>query len=293
MRSLTCVGLTALSGCLFLLCVGRAVADDSIDWKARFLKEAPRRWQEYKELRILQGSYEATCLVGEKVVNRSRCSFKQNKSCALTADEKLLEPSGPITLQASNSRYGFQITRRSDDKPWVLTGQDLNLKDGWKLSKASPAVAIQNWLSLAFNLEGTGFTRLPDLVPDPDFSVTSAARVVRDSTELVEVKFIAKPKRGPEGAWRPVAGGWILFDPARYWVMREFEVDFLRSQDPKEPAERVTGTFAYADGNKKLPVPRRMLRKSSVGIQVTHVFDLIERDDVPDEEFTLSAFGLP
>jgi hypothetical protein len=104
MRSFACVGLAAVFGSLFLLCVCPAVAVDPIDWKARFLKEAPHRWQEYQESKILQGSYEATCMVGDKVVNRSPCSFRQNKSCALIAVENLLGAGVGITLSASNSR---------------------------------------------------------------------------------------------------------------------------------------------------------------------------------------------
>jgi hypothetical protein len=283
---------------LVVVLVGKGHAEEATDWKERFLKESPLRWQDYKDMKILQGSFVSSAMMGDKTVHQSRLEFKQNKTCALVSTQRLQSNGQPAVLNATNARYGFQLKRLTPGKPWAITGQNLNLKDGYKLSRTAPAEAVQNWLSHPFTLDGTAFTRLPVLVKDPDFSVQGANPVVRDGKALVEVHFTSKPKRFEAGqlagAWMPVRGGRIVFDPERYWVIHECEIQLQRSPQEHDATDSVVGTFEYTDGKKKIPIPRRITRKWAVmGTKSTEDFDLSEREDVPDDEFTLSAYGLP
>ena len=290
MKSLTTVLLLFAS--FSLVCAGTAHAEDAIDWKARFLKDAPRSWQDYKDLKILQGSYVMTTTSGGKVVYRDRAEFKQSKTCALTSNQNLLNKGQPINLMAMNSRYGFVLKRPSVEKPWGITEQNLNLKDGFKIARTAPDEAVRIWLTLPLMLNGTAFTHLPTLVKDADFSVLGATPVVRGGDTLIQIDFKTTPKRLEDGAWMPVLGGRIVCDPERYWVVRESEVHLQRSPKENGVAESVIGTYEYKDGKKKLPIPKRIVWKYT-GVEATVDFDLIERKDVPESEFRLSEFGFP
>ena len=291
MKSLTTV-LLLFAG-FSLVCGGTAHAEDAIDWKARFLKDAPRSWQDYTDLKILQGSYVSTTTSGGKVVYRNRSEFKQSKTCVLSSNQDLLNKGQPINLMAMNSRYGFVLKRPSVEKPWAITEQNLNLKDGFKTARTTPDVAVQNWLSQPFNLNGTAFARLPALVKDADFSVLGATPVVRGGDTLIQIDFKTTPKRLEDGAWMPVLGGRIVCDPERYWVVRESEVHLQRSPNENGVTESVIGTYEYKDGKKKLPIPKRIVWKyPGAAVEATVDFDLIERKDVPESEFKLSEFGL-
>ncbi|HZT82686.1 MAG TPA: hypothetical protein VFA26_20825, partial [Gemmataceae bacterium] len=56
--------------------------------------------------------------------------------------------------------------------------------------------------------------------------------------------------------------------------------------------ETVRGTFDYTESPKGFPILKSIVR-TWADAKYTQEFDLTERNDVPDSEFTLSAFGLP
>lgn len=295
--------------CVIWATIGESRAQDAAAWKERFLTEAPRRWQDYLERgKCLQGTWHYTFanLAEEgKVYRRSRLEFKQHGSCALVIDQNLLGKSQTGTLKSINSRYGFLLRRSAPDKPWVLIRHDLDLQDGWGLSHASPTVAAQNWVGIHFLVNGTAMTYLPDVIKDADFSVRSAAPLVRDGRTLVRVEFDARPKqwraRGDAEAtgWMPLREGWFLFDPERYWVLRECHA---KQQEPEEDGTTSTvgAKLDYKEGRNGFPILTRIVRRSDGTLQgklmqMEHKaeFDLYEQDDVPESEFTLSAFGIP
>jgi hypothetical protein len=88
----------------------------------------------------------------------------------------------------------------------------------------------------------------------------------------------------------PLLGGWIVFDPERYWVIRECHVDLRPHRD--DPLSTLDGTFEYKESRKGFPIPKRIVRKWPHATYLQE-FDLMEQADLQDKEFTLSAFGLP
>jgi hypothetical protein len=288
---------------LLMAAPGEVRPQDNAPWQERFRKEAPRRWQEYLERgKRLQGSRLSTGTRNDqegKVYARSRVELKQNENCALALTQNLLGENQTGELNAVNSRYGFRLRRSAPDKPWAIAGQDLNLEDGYGLALISPNEAVRNWVGSHLFIDGVAHAYLPDAIKDPDFSVRSAAPVVRDRRTLVRVEFSARPKpwttRGhPNNTdWMPLRGGWIVFDPERYWVVRECHLQLQFGPGAGGSAVSMDGKFEYKEGREGFPIAKRAVRRWSNGTQYTEEFDLVEREDVPESEFTLSAFGLP
>src|SRR5262249_52152390 len=79
----------------------------------------------------LQGSFAWTNAVEGRTLFRQRVEFLHNDSCAWHMEQDLKKPGkGLGTLTAVNSRYGFQLQRRTSDGPWAVTRIALDLSDG-------------------------------------------------------------------------------------------------------------------------------------------------------------------
>jgi hypothetical protein len=97
----------------------------------------------------------------------------------------------------------------------------------------------------------------------------------------------------------PLRGGWIVFDPARYWVIRECQVQLqLLPKSDKSPVS-MEGKFTYKEGKQEFPIMTRIVRKwegtlqgKRIQSETTEEYDLVVRAEVPEREFTFSAFGL-
>jgi hypothetical protein len=99
----------------------------------------------------------------------------------------------------------------------------------------------------------------------------------------------------------PLTGGWIIFDPNHFWIICECH---LEQQVTPPQAGSSTGVshakFDYKYGRNDFPLITRISNRFEGTVQGTKMqvdtiydFELVERDDVPDSEFTLSAFGFP
>jgi hypothetical protein len=206
------------------------------------------------------------------------------------------------TIDAVNSRYAFQLRRLAPDKPWAFVGQDLNLEEARKPGPLRAEVGVQNWTGYPFLITGIACSYLPDLIEDADFSVQSATPVVRDRNTLVRVEFTTRPKLWRRKLhpnitdWMNLHGGWILFDPMRYWIIREFQVKVHtgRPQSDDNSTSVTKGKFDYKEGQDGFPILTRIARQwEQYQVENIQEFQLIERDDVPESEFTLTAFGFP
>jgi hypothetical protein len=292
-----------LSFALLSLSMGGVRGNDADTWENRFVKEAPAQWQAYLDgAKDLQGSATSIFEEGGKVVRRFQAEFKQNKTCALLRVENPSGKTRPESLYAMNAQYGFKLGRASAEKPWAVLGEQLDLEKGYKLNPSgySPAGNVEFWLGMAHNIFGRENSLLPEVSKDGDFSVRSASPVLVDGQALVRVEFAARPKKWTtkshpnETDWMPLRGGWLVFDPEKYWVIRECHVEFQNWGAGAADVRLMDGKFEYKEGKKGFPVLKRIVRGFPLsGSRQTIEFDLSEKDDVPDSDFTLSAFGLP
>ncbi len=278
--------------------VGPLRGDGPEQLKSRFLKEAPRAWDEYRAYaERLQGSLEGTTTVqggpySGKPDSSSRLEFKSNPNCKLV----LVQKRGPRyrsgSLDAFNGAYGFRLKRKAADVPWVLA----DLRVGAR--RYSPREWEDNgWTSLFACILAGGGESLPDLVRQQAFRVVRAGTVQRDGAELVQIDF-----ENPH-AWSPklsssIQAGTLLLDPARFWILRSCTLR-CNSGGLKSTLK---ADLELSDPSAKQPIPKRWVRvhdqpeREEGRLVVTHVadYDLREVSSSPgDEEFTLSAFGLP
>lgn len=284
-------------------------ADDSAELNARFMTEAPQKWAEYRKRgKRLQGS---CLLIGKKVHDgrertiRVRYEVKQNSTGASFLKQMLEGDKtnyGIVTVV--NSRYGFKLQRSKQESDWFVGGINLKLENGYKLDAFPPDLFACDFVNRAFNfsLLFSMSQSLPELIKDPDFSITkvslSASRV---GDELVRIEFSNHPhlvtgqqfkQNNIPNEWNDLTEGWVLLDPAHYWVFREYHVI-------NEWQNHVTATtdakFDYKIGRDGFPILTRIESQSNgrdTREQGSLEFDLTEQD-VSDNQFTLSAYGFP
>jgi hypothetical protein len=231
----------------------------------------------------------ATSTLDGKDYGRSRTEFKSNSVCKLT----LAEATGPEDwggeLIAFNSMYGFTLGRKAPDAPWVLKdlamGDNRHNRTGWE---AYDQAAVLGWTTV-------DNVRLADLVREPNFRVTGAKAIERDGAELIQIDF-DNTHVPAAPLYILIQSGMLLLDPDRFWMLRGFDVRDRSAQGEHSSK----GEYEVRSSSTKAPIPKRLvqvskgLMKGGRVMTITKEYDLSEVTTPPgEEEFTLSAFGLP
>ncbi len=259
-------------------------ADKAETWKERFLTDAPRAWEEYRAFTDrLQGTVEVTIVNTGAVSTHSRLEFKRNLHCKMALVQSLLPGQPRGELHAFNPLYGFALTRRTGDAPWVLGDLQMGVFK-------SPFT--DDWRVLRSCIVASG-VELSELVNLPIFRVLRAGAVQQDGRELCRIDFETQGQ--PPGGNDPRGTLWL--DPQRCWTLRHCTLHRHHPGSVESTVDReVRATSA------KYPIPVRCEEKTHIlypqsgnkdGEWVDE-FNLREVSPLPgDEEFTLSAFGLP
>jgi hypothetical protein len=265
----------------------------------QFLREAPARWEEYaRRAEELQGAYTATLSgsVGD-VTGKARNELKRNRQCRLVVTESRETAGGKdrrhqFEAIGYNPNYGFRLVRKAPDAPWTVA----KLVD----LRSTPAPA---WLEEPSDMTALTFHLRLDLEPlaeavrKPEFRVVSAREVARDGETLAEVVFDNSHTPGDRASM--VMGGKMLLDPGRFWCLRAYEVRTATTA-VKGTMKLTSGDFRQTRGS--MPFPRVVEYDNhfvnNEGVRSHQVrryeYDLdTPRSPPGDEEFTLTAFGLP
>jgi len=283
-------------------CLGgsSAKAEQAADLKQRFLREAPLKWEAYREYAMrLQGvktvtTYDSTQTSGrfrERLVSQAKHRGPWSLSIFEESGDSLAQGVPAGLARVVNSRYGFVLTRKQPADPWVLTELDTNISDNRSIEPSERKEAVLYTFCLHLVVERR---LISDMIKDPEFKLGSLTTVLRDSREFVRVEFSHRPPRSRDEA--PNLTGWLLLDPGSYWVIKEGEFE------AQYPASTGTITLVnqYVDNNQGIPIPIQRVgyaRYSGFGgMRVeTSVSKCAFYEDanLPESEFTLSAFGLP
>jgi hypothetical protein len=294
-----------LSSCLELLCVLALFLfpaihenfalgqehDESL--KQQFLREALVSWAEYIRLaEMVQGKMAFYDLEKPDAGAWSTLEYKTNGKCKLCIMQNK-------DCFGMNPRYAFQLQRTQAGTSWaVVKIIDLtkeSLPDRWQ-SKYDD-----------FRLEATGFVRLSgqplsDIVQSPTFRVDRCSSTQKEGEEFVELSFTYDHEKGPflrAGLMK----GTLLLDPKHFWCLRSAEYTATHKNDTR--FQSATSKYRLSElgaTSGSFPVPKRYVDDKEffpatgdkVKLNGRGEFNL----DVPrrlpgDEEFTLSAFGLP
>ncbi|MBI2807077.1 MAG: hypothetical protein HYX68_19020 [Planctomycetes bacterium] len=135
------------------------------------------------------------------------------------------------------------------------------------------------------------------MITEAGFKLEKVGELTRDGRKLAKIEFTyTPPKINVEVVnGRPVRrdmhmtkmrGGWMVLDPERNWSLQESSLDLVGG-------EKNTCIVEYAKSDSGVFLPSRVFEKdNAVSVWEVTFSDLTIRD-IPEKEFTLTAYGLP
>ncbi|MGH7201292.1 MAG: hypothetical protein ACREJB_11855 [Planctomycetaceae bacterium] len=295
-------------------------ADEAL--KQRFLSEAPVAWKELRDAEVsYQGtmSYTLTDLKTKRVHEQTTREFKRTGSWALWIERKDIErrPAG-VKQQSSqkrgasaygtNSEYAFQLAQmpgRGGDAVWIL--ERLEFHD----SPSEAARELADYARRGARGPLTGGQVLDpnylyEMIEDPTFSVEDARIVNQEGQELVELTIYHKSE-----ASDAVTEGTVWLDPAKYWLIHEAKLQvnspsqgIVWTSSVQKKYDNDLTEFPLAAESSvvkeiKSPGPRAVEDARKMGfpepptLELVYRYDLKPLEDPDEEDFMLTAFGLP
>lgn len=291
-------------GSAFLLSLWSSAAA-AADWKDRLATEAPTRW-----------------MAIEDYYSKMEVSFR--KIYAMPTDGKPSHPSFIGTLYHDVRVNGnrivcliHQVGKDASEKTVDNTRvRCVNLSYAFDLAKSDPAAesfTLANYEPIsdkvrqkAYNLcvaeyhvpfEGSQFGRLSEMLKNPSFTITNVRDVQRKGKTAVqfeydyryEVKVSDKQTQSQSKEVR-IEHGAVVVDPEHSWCILQthFDNQYWTGDETVEYGEDLDG----------FPIPRRLRhtstnKKTGGYLLITFEFDKFIHRDIPESEFTLSAFGMP
>jgi len=279
--------------CSFGVCcsLGSApVRAQEVDAKARFLAEAPAAW---KVLATIADHVEVHAIHVDAIVGikGARPDFKQkfrflSNGQFLRAEHLGMESTGSFAYVV-NPRYGFCVGRDSDKDPFQI--KDIRKPDDDAIRGEIQNFAL-GWIRAAFG-DGVGFQAM---LADSKIVIkrVTASRVAGE--ELVRVEFESNPQRIGEFPWRK---GSVTLAPDQLWGFRQYDVSGVWGTEKG----KFTGVVEYGQKIEGLPSLCGIhLTKTSESPKYAGGSEELETTftkwvhrDVPEQEFTLTSFGLP
>jgi hypothetical protein len=267
----------------------------------RFLTEAPRKWDEYSKLAAALQHTLKKWTVGPdgKVEGEPDYIFRIKRTNSGSLVLYSLERDGSKRCYATNGKYAFELMRQEDTDPWVaksvfadlpnedavsfLTNNLLNDAKGGSIRHAGP-----------YELYEMPVTQL---IKRTGFRVRSAKEVARGGKSLVRIEFLVDAEEETESRVS-YSDGWLLLDPDQYWMVIEYEGSQIKAGGRRKSLIRGT----HECGVTKSGIPA--LKRSKIEIHAVHknmpTVDFgvviqceVEEREPTEDEFTLSAFGLP
>jgi len=283
-----------------LECAGDDSPGESAPWPERFRKEAPLSWRRYSAwAERLQGSVlvnNETTAPSKAILWKGSCEFQQRAGFAKFQEQheywsRELDTTGSIAVV--NPRYGFLLKRGTPDAPWTVAEVDTTLGENSKyLGRGSPGEQIRFYTTCPFTFRI--MCKTLGLIPlESGFTTKEVTPLIRAGRELVKVEFEYEP---PANAFRtPAASGWVVYDPAHFWVLNEYNVILNWRENGLD--DHRSGSLEYELAEGGYPIPKSAIGDSYVAKQEyrtsSHLTFQLAQKDIPESEFTLTAFGFP
>lgn len=273
---------------LVLFPLGAAAQGDEVG--AAFRTEAPAAWRAYFEAnKYAQGTSRTvkSDLKGEiRWLMRPGCDLVENRY--LTA--------GKIELHAMNSKYAFTL-KRSTTGPWVLADSH-PMPVPRHIEESLILKRLGEGLTPIDEVVGTrpGGPRLWDVMGSPQ---TRLAEVVGEEYEGRRTTHAKLTTDLPVNRGQRLVGLELWVDPGRAWLPLKIRTRYAAAL-ATQGYEIEVREHTYGDGPNPLPKYTRWTqdsisptgeRQMSLSGQVE--LELSAATIPPEEQFTLSAFGLP
>lgn len=284
-----------IRGCLqigFILILASGAFADNMELRARFTTEAPKCWSQAEEnaqhldivctQRQLRASSQQETQISLKV--SGECSL-QHTTLVDPSKSLTSRPDGKQTVACRNSSYSFSLEKGAEARPWFITfvgGQDGMHKQLAHIDSLTLFPFFVFDRNVMLWLRSSSVT-----IKDIDWDIRPDNR---SSDKLVAVTFSCA-KNANETYW--IHDGILYFNPDRLWAIQEFTFAATNAKGEEEHASQVT-TFQV--DQEKLPLVKRSVINADTkagSVNVITAFDRFGYRRIPNEEFTLSAFGLP
>jgi hypothetical protein len=299
------VGSVVLAIAMSLACANLLAAADGDDesWRQRFLTEAPRKWEEYREHSDrFQGSFSMVCsgLTGRGTTyEKITVEIKQNQArgCALLIGQnegRREQEALPQSLSAINPQYKFTLAQSGPKGSWLLVSREPAETQRKSASDITLREVVQAYTNHGTALR-SGFDQIASLMRHPEFKIANVTRIEKNGTALARVDIEFRPEREDDLRYSWLRKGWLLFDPQRYWFLVEYE----GAAEREGGMGTMHGSYEYENGPGGLPILQRQLvtfkGKEADGKPIDLVYDFqfnFAEGEVPESEFYLEAYQL-
>ncbi len=294
-------GLACIAAmCLHAVAGGGQKTDDVRDFKVRFREHAPAAWQTIRTiLGRLQVKIFAKTTRDGMPLQEGEVEIRQNAQCKMRMDKNSLKPAQ--TVQAYNPLYSFDLRKEAPHRPWTVESLEMSEK-GRKTASHHVTHSVTD--SVLYSVVRLAQTDIEDLIKQPTFSIISVRPVQKESVSVIEVCFANRHDR-EKRPFCPIQAGTIYFDAARSWCIRSavLDVEYLGASGKQYHdvvlSEDSSGSFIprrWVGRTMSFPTQETKINpgKKTVTIVTEVDFQVKGISHMPgDQEFRLSAFGLP
>lgn len=287
-------------------------AQHSEELKQRFLNEAPLAWTKYLEsdLRLRGTVVQTNTDLRNRTTKTVEREFKVYGPWALWTEREEVKRENPQwsgtveTAYGTNSRYAFQLMRTSAmGAGWVI--EKLQVHGGETISPAwqDPRKYAQLGASGPLRSALTVYPRpLEKMAASGGLRVEEAVPVQREGRTLAQLTISYSPADADDVR---ISRGTVVVDPERHWVVGEAQLDM---EFPSGEVGTVSQSREYVSGIAEVPLlsetrvvvnARPLPRAEEFGIvepahhEMVWQYKLDKLEDADEEQFMLSAFGLP
>ena len=231
----------------------------------------------YSHVRIVgRGSHRAG-IPKPRVVIEYTVEFLRNDDSIRLVKGVTADSRGPLETLAlvTRPRLSFTAARSAESQEFALQSISPGPSDEARL--------IGLHAQLCFSPFSLGELNLRDLLKSPDFTIKGASGAVHGGRDCIKISVERAASQG-------VVSGFLIVDPHAGWVLREYETAML----PTGHTSR--GSVEYEGQREGIPLLRRaklVYFRDGVPGQIDELtVDRISVEEVPEEEFTLAAFGI-
>lgn len=264
-----------------------------------FNENVIQKWKDYEAFSHgIQGTARVQQTRDGKT-QESTFRFKQNRECALVIGphnrDHLL-----LLCSLGNPRYMARLDLSKSDPGYAVLHNFSSLPGEMGTTSPFDFVFAQTSPHFAY-----GIQTLRQAVSDTAFKVTKVTKETQNGQELVRVDHIYNQARhlANDDIQQERKHGSLWLDPSRCWCIRRSkvstEVSTRGERNSDSEIELVCETIDHPSGfpilksvTQQVKILQYKSKRTTEGSSKKN-YELEVNDNVPDREFTLTAFGLP
>jgi hypothetical protein len=258
----------------------------------QLLEEAPKAWMRlddfYRNVRMI--THQSSSASHAKQPPQAVVNEIAVLGDSIREITRRVDGEGAETVQAKNELYAFALSRRGNSPESLYAIQwleKLGASDAIDKKVARLETVVRGTIVCPWRIAGKSIL---DWTRTSGFHLKSVMSAGSSGSGLVRADFEHMPF-DPDSVDANDVSGFAIFDPGRYWVMREAGVEFGTG------ILRVCA-FEYREGRGGMPVvtkltvrdyakPHNLYEERETTVEKTSF------GEVSSKEFRLSAFGMP